>query len=313
MRDDAFSIVCVGVACVDRYFTLPKWPTEGSAEVVSHFADMMGGMVANAAAVFAGYGYATYLLDIMNRSPATEAILAQLEEAGVDTSYVQRVDSLPDAQCLIFSSSKDRTILVVDSQKPHYRLDDRTMDLLRSVSCVYTTLHDFRRFDDPPALADALSANGVCLAFDVEEERLDDMDRMLLSKAAVLCFNQYGFHGFAGEADEGIAIRDLLEAGVQAISITLGSDGCRCYTPLESVALPAAKVKVVDTTGAGDTFNSSFVSCVLRGLPLRKCCMFAVAAAAHAVEHVGPRAGVQLRSAVEAQMEIYDREVSPCE
>ena len=57
----------------------------------------------------------------------------------------------------------------------------------------------------------------------------------------------------------------------QNVIVTLGEKGCFIRTTEELV--PAVKVgKVVDTTGAGDTFNGVLVACIANGMDLRKAC-----------------------------------------
>ena len=63
---------------------------------------------------------------------------------------------------------------------------------------------------------------------------------------------------------------------------TLGPRGCRIRSTGE--VLPPPKVgKVVDTTGAGDTFTGVFAARLAAGLPLRDACLAANAAAAASV------------------------------
>ena len=65
----------------------------------------------------------------------------------------------------------------------------------------------------------------------------------------------------------------------QNIVVTLGDKGCLIKS--ENELIPAEKVKnVVDTTGAGDTFNGVLVACLANGLDLRTACKKANVASA---------------------------------
>ena len=44
--------------------------------------------------------------------------------------------------------------------------------------------------------------------------------------------------------------------GPRVVAITLGADGCLIATPKEIARVPAFKVDVVDTTGAGDSLSA---------------------------------------------------------
>lgn len=56
---------------------------------------------------------------------------------------------------------------------------------------------------------------------------------------------------------------------------TLGDKGCKVN---EEVFIPALKVKAVDTTGAGDTFNGVLAVCLADGMDLENACRYAVTA-----------------------------------
>ena len=92
----------------------------------------------------------------------------------------------------------------------------------------------------------------------------------------------------------------LLDDGCTAVVTTLGADGCDCRTKDCHVRLPGHMVSVVDTTGAGDTFNASFTHCLLHGMAPESAAKFSNAAAARAVTILGPRGGVAPVSEVEA-------------
>jgi fructokinase len=60
----------------------------------------------------------------------------------------------------------------------------------------------------------------------------------------------------------GMTPEDVLAKGVKVLCLTEGAKGVTAITPKGAVQVPARKVEVVDTVGAGDTFNAG----VLAGL-----------------------------------------------
>ena len=66
-----------------------------------------------------------------------------------------------------------------------------------------------------------------------------------------------------GSEWEGIA-KHFLALGVNNVIITLGTDGAFFATKEQSGRVPADRVKVVDTTGAGDTFVGAYAVSVVR-------------------------------------------------
>lgn len=71
------------------------------------------------------------------------------------------------------------------------------------------------------------------------------------------------------------------------VVITLGARGAILSTPDGFQAFPAPKVRVVDTTGAGDCFNGALAAELANGALLPQACAFAVKASACKVERTG--------------------------
>lgn len=286
-------IVAVGAACMDEYYRADSWPAEGDKGMVVQMEPQMGGMIPNAACVMAGYGEKVYLIDSMNSSPVSARLKENLERYHIDVSSVITDDSLADGKCIIVITPKERTILVLDRGGFMRPLDPGRLQLLQHAACVYTSLTEFRRFPEPEKLAMNLREARVLLAFDLEPSTFRDGSDPLFTLASLLFFNEAGLAKYAGGRTEMRCIEELLEAGVRCVVVTLGADGCDCYTAEEKIHLDGLKVDVKDTTGAGDTYNGSFVHAYLSGMPLLQCAQFANAAAAHSVTQLGPKAGVR--------------------
>lgn len=66
------------------------------------------------------------------------------------------------------------------------------------------------------------------------------------------------------EWDPKEAIKKLCDMGLRAVLITDGANGVNFGTKEKTAFLPSLKVKAVDTTGAGDIFFGTFLSCFVK-------------------------------------------------
>jgi len=96
--------------------------------------------------------------------------------------------------------------------------------------------------------------------------------------------------------------KKILSLGVKAATFTLGGRGSFTLTKDDCFETPAFKVKVVDTTGAGDVFHGAYVYGLLQKWELRKVVEFASAVAAIKCTKVGGRKGIPTYRQVSAFM-----------
>ena len=89
-----------------------------------------------------------------------------------------------------------------------------------------------------------------------------------------------------------------LDLGPSMVVVTLGADGALVVTKEEAHQVPGWRVDVVDTTGAGDTFNATFLTGLLEERPLSECLTRANAGAALSVTGLGPRGGLPTPSEI---------------
>jgi sugar/nucleoside kinase (ribokinase family) len=77
------------------------------------------------------------------------------------------------------------------------------------------------------------------------------------------------------------------------VVVKLGVRGALVYGRGESFRVPAVKTRVVDATGAGDSFDAGFLSRFLRGGSLRECARAGASAGARCVTRVGGTAAFE--------------------
>jgi ribokinase len=92
----------------------------------------------------------------------------------------------------------------------------------------------------------------------------------------------------------------LLTTEAQTVVVTLGSQGARWVRKGGAALVPAYRVKVVDTTGAGDAFNGGFAVALAEGKGLADAVAFANATAALCVTKPGTAPSMPQRHEVDA-------------
>lgn len=284
-------VIAVGSACIDENYNTDRWPDLGDKCLIRPTGDLVGGMIANAACVMAGYGVKTCMFDALNSHQA-DFILKDLHSYGLDVSRVRIDDSLPDAKCIIVRTPSDRAILVVSSKKPKITLTEAELEFFAGAAYVYSTPSELRNITNIREIMPELRAKGVRFVLDVESSTFISEDEVLLKNASLIFFNEYGFANCCGDRSAEDFRRELFASGVEVITVTMGSEGSETWTRAEHARIRGHRVSIVDTTGAGDTFNSSFVYCMTEGMDIFRAAAFSNMAAADSVTRVGPKSGV---------------------
>ena len=99
------------------------------------------------------------------------------------------------------------------------------------------------------------------------------------------------------------ALETLLVKQQGKVIVTLGSEGVATWTDGKILKIPARKATVVDTTGAGDTFNGAFAYALSNNYPLDEALRFANVAASLSTEGNGAQGGMPTLKQVLASLE----------
>jgi sugar/nucleoside kinase (ribokinase family) len=147
-------------------------------------------------------------------------------------------------------------------------------------------------------------ANGVKISFDPNirpellvgeilqyyQKVIDASDVLLTGKSELLRL-------FGEEIDA--SVKKLLEKKDRIVVVKDGSRGTNVFTRNEAFMAPTYPADEVDPTGAGDSFDGTFLAMLCAGAPLKQAADYGNAAGALAVSKRGPMEGNVLRSEIE--------------
>ena len=82
----------------------------------------------------------------------------------------------------------------------------------------------------------------------------------MVQRSDIVKLSDEDLHWYAGGGDLVVLARGILAKGPKAVFITEGAKGAHAITATEARFTPSRRVEVVDTVGAGDTFNAGVLA-----------------------------------------------------
>jgi sugar/nucleoside kinase (ribokinase family) len=229
------------------------------------------------------------------------AVLEALRERGVDTSTVTVDPAIPTGATVHLGTGEDRAMLTATGTIDRLSADDVPREILSHVRHIHagsTGIQPKLRAGLPDLYREARAA-GVSTSFDTNwdpERRFEGIDPMLAATDIFLP-NEKEATLISGESDPLAAAHALVEragaagreadAGPLTVAVKLGAEGALAVRGEEALRVPADKVQVVDSTGAGDGFDAGFLYGFLDGRSLGECLALGVACGSLSVRAIG--------------------------
>ncbi|KZE38642.1 ribokinase [Bhargavaea cecembensis] len=280
-------ITVVGSINMDLVVGAERFPKQGETVLGNLHTTVPGGKGANQAVAAVRLGSKVGMIGAVGTDPFGDELAANLENEGIDVSGVKRVEG-PSGIANILLSEGDNRIIVVPGANHELAPEDIdkgesiiassdlvVLQLEIPIPAVLRTLEIARR-NRIPVILNPAPADGFIDEFLQYEPILTPNE----SEAAIIF----------GENWE-----RALEAHPNRLIVTLGRDGARYYDGKQHVRVPGIRVKAVDTTGAGDTFNGALAVALAEKMPLEDAIRFANAAASLSVEQFGAQGGMPKR------------------
>ena len=259
---------------LDVVVRAPYLPAKDETLMGSDVAYVFGGKGGNQAVAAAHMGAHVHMAGHVGRDDFAAPVIEALDAAGVDRSGMRQIDGATGMSVAIVDAAGDYSAVVVSGV--NQSLDGAGVALPDGLSLVM--LQNEIAAEANAALARRLP-DGVTLMLNAAPAR--ELPAALLSRVDILVVNRVEAAMIAGrDAAPEALVADLKALGPETVILTLGGDGLCGAGPEGPFAMPAHKVDVISTHGAGDRFCGALAARIVAGDVLMAACRFAQAAAA---------------------------------
>jgi ribokinase len=299
-------ILVVGSSNTDMVVKVPRIPRPGETVLSSAFSISAGGKGANQAVAAARAGAdVTFIARVGNDAFGKQAI-ASFRRDGIRTDFVFRDRRHSSGVALISVAASGQNSIAV-APGANGRLSPADLRHARTAFASASML--VLQLETP--LETVVAAVRLAVQHNIpvilNPAPAQPLPKTLLRNVTILTPNESEAELLTGirvanDSKAAIAATKLHKLGVQTVIITLGERGAFVSeSGGGSRRVPGFRVKVVDTTAAGDVFNGALAVALGEGRELDESVRFACAAAALSVGCQGAQTSAPSRARIEGR------------
>ncbi|MDI6506791.1 ribokinase [Bacillus wiedmannii] len=288
------NIAVVGSISMDLVAVSKKRPKAGETVIGEAFHTIPGGKGANQAVAAARLGANVAMVGAVGNDNYGTVVRSNLENERVFIDYVVPVTDTATGIAHIVLAEEDNSIVVVQGANAlvNESVVDRSKDLLIKADMVVLQLEI--PLETVKYVLAICEEHNIPVMLNPAPAQVLSED--ILEKATYITPNEHECRIVLDDFTS--AIEDLLAKYPNKLLMTEGSKGVRFHNGTEIVHVPSIAVDVVDTTGAGDTFNGALAVALSEGETLQKAIRFANIAGGLSVTKLGAQGGMPTRDRV---------------
>ena len=290
-------IVVVGSINMDLVTQAPRFVGPGETILGERFVTVPGGKGANQAVAAARLDAEVALVGALGKDTFGEQLRQGLASEGIDLDHVAQLDDEASGTASITIAGGENQIIVVPGANAYVSPAqvERARELIGRADVVLVQM------EIPLDTVEATVRLGARLGVPVilNPAPAQPLPRDWLKLVRYATPNQHELAILLG-ADPATDFRALMQAAPCPIVLTRGNEGAWYREQGEPIHQHGFPVEVVDSTGAGDTFNAALAVFLHEGMAnaVRKACL----AAALSVTRLGAQGGMPRLAELERRL-----------
>jgi ribokinase len=291
-----YDVVTIADVCADLIVVGQHKPRFGQVELLADsYALELGGSASIFASQIAKLGGKVALVAMLGNDSLGSFLQQRIQALGIDTSYLQFSNTSKTPLGLNLSIKEDRAMLTVLGSLTELSFSHVPYKLLNLTRhwhiAGYFLLNQLT--NGWPAFIEKLKSKRITISLDTNWAPDGDWHRVmeLLPLVDVFLPNENEAMAITNQSDyrkAGVALSSL----VKCVVIKRGAEGASAFVEgvetLQSIPVEIkSTLQVIDTTGAGDSFDGGFIIEWLKKSPLEQCLATGIACGTSSVQAAG--------------------------
>ena len=269
-------ISILGIFVADISFSGPKIPTIGETILGNKYNVGPGGKGCNQAVAIARLGGKVNFISKIGKDAYGKLALNTLKKNNINTDYVIQNQNLQTgvAGILVDQNSGKNAINVIVGAPSTLKISEinKEINLIKKSKIFLTQLEVPK---DVTLHCLKMAKENGCLTI-LNPAPASQINKEFYSNIDFFTPNETEAEFYTGikitnEQEAKQAADKLIHLGIKKVIITLGEKGLFYSDGKEEIYLRASKVKVVDTTGAGDAFNGGLAFGLSKEKSIKEC------------------------------------------
>lgn len=277
---ERFDILVVGELNVDLILNkLPSLPAEGKEILAEEMTLTLGSSSAIFASNSSTLGNRVAFVGKIGNDSFGDLVMSSLETKGVNTGKIIRSKTEKTGATIVLNYDEDRAMVTYPGAMETMTIDEIHEDVLLTAR----HMHVSSVFLQPGLKKDIITlfkrakGLGLTTSLDIQWDPAEQWDiefEKLLPLVDVFLPNKVELMAITGKDDLEEAI-EAVRPFINTMTIKLGNAGSRGITKTKDILMePFLNKKVIDAIGAGDSFNSGFITKFVAGEPLEESLRF---------------------------------------
>lgn len=288
-------IVCFGSMNIDYVYDVDHIVTPGETLESSFYKICSGGKGLNQAIALARSNATCYMAGILGKDGAV--LLSDLSQSMVNTSLVKTVDQPSGHTIIQVDRQGQNSILYFGGANK--LIDQLYIDEIMAACEAGDYILLQNEIGMVAEIMFKAKAKGLKIAFNPSPIN-PDLLNYPLELVDLLILNEHEGQAISGEVETQKILEKLIGKYPDTdVLLTLGSKGAIFKNSNQEAIHGVYDVKVIDTTGAGDTFTGYFLKMYAEQRPIEECLKYASVASSIAVTRQGAAQSIPVFSEVQ--------------
>lgn len=273
-------ITIIGSISTDFVATTAVRPEMGETVEGENFERSFGGKGANQAVAIGRLGGHVEMIGAVGEDSFGNELLSNLSDNHVLNKNVERVTGFPSGAAIITLHKNDNAIIYVAGANNQFQgiTSDKILNLLAQADLV--VLQNEMPQEQIEQVIDYCLDNDKPVLYNPAPARVASKE--LIDKVTYFTPNESEFKIIFPN----LTVSEGVKKYPNKLLVTLGSKGVLYHDGEREVLVPAYRVKPIDTTGAGDTFNGAFAAAIVKGMSIEDSVKFGNLAASLSIQKI---------------------------